>query len=754
MSDSSQHPQRDQDSGGRDPSPGMDASSPHESFTLDDELDQLFAHWLKQQDQRTPPGDEERNLDRERLTQLAAAAGLELSQAELAQLFDQLRELLETSSLVETMAGPTQLETTSEFGAPGSPGGQTQAFTAGKANLDDAATATHRLGPFGNYDLQEVLGQGGMGVVYRAFDRKLGRTVALKMIRSGVLARADDLRRFQSEAKSTARLQHPAIVQLFHVNEVDGQHFFTMELIEGEDLSKLIARESLGQEEAARYVRTVAEAIDHAHQCGIIHRDLKPANIIRTTQNEIKVTDFGLAKNLHADTELTATGVSVGTPAYMAPEQALGKDDSLGPQTDVYSLGAILFELLTGQRPFQGETCVDMILDVVHRDPPRPRTLNPQLDPRLEAICLKCLNKVPQARYESARELAADLDRFLADESVTARHEGPLSRSWNWLRNVPIIAALTRKRIAHPTLAHHLTQWVLIFSVLAAVAGWAWYFSTQDTERMPAQVKIATGLPKGLYLRFGRSLAQELEAAGFSAEAIPTEGSVENKRRLLSREVDVALLQSSAIDSDELAVVCPLYNDFVFVAVKRDRGIQSTGDLNGKTIVIGPPHSGMQLSSRHFISHLELEVQAVEGDFSKLPDQPSWDAAIVTTGTGNDALRELLSQPEVQLLTLRSEEIGRLLGPVFQAGVLPPGSLEVQRADGELVPQETVTTLTTTTFLVVRQSAAGPFVHQLLQTVYEESDLPKTFKLMSLAKIREWSVLPYHHTAREYFLNP
>jgi len=298
----------------------------------------------------------------------------------------------------------------------------------------------------GDYELLEEIARGGMGIIYKARQKSLGRIVAVKMLLFGEQSGKDLAQRFRAEAAAAASLQHPNIVAIHEVNAHEGQPFFVMDFIEGQSLAKLNAECEVRNAEwlrrAARYVKTIAEAIHYAHECGILHRDLKPSNVLIDPFDQPRVTDFGLAKRLHHDSELTLSGQVLGSPNYMPPEQAAAKRGLVGRRSDVYSLGAILYHLLTGRPPFVGETLTDTLQGVVSKEPVSPCLLNPSVPPDLETLCLKCLEKEPARRYQTAQSLAEDLDRFLRNEPIQARPVGPAEKLWRWCRRKPVVASL------------------------------------------------------------------------------------------------------------------------------------------------------------------------------------------------------------------------------------------------------------------------------------------------------------------------
>jgi serine/threonine protein kinase len=273
------------------------------------------------------------------------------------------------------------------------------------------------------YEILEELGRGGMGVVYKARQISLKRLVALKMIKGGSLADSEQVRRFRVEAEAVARLQHPHIVQIHDIGEYNGLPYFCLELMSGGSLLEKLQDGPLPLRTAAGLVEQLAQAMHYAHGQGVVHRDLKPANLLLAADGTVKITDFGLAKRLDEDLRLTHSEAILGTPLYMAPEQAWGKSKEVGPAADVYALGAILYELLTGRPPFQGETRQETYDLVRFENPVRPTYMRPEVPLALEVICLKCLAKKPHQRYDSAQALACDLRRFLADEPVQARPE-------------------------------------------------------------------------------------------------------------------------------------------------------------------------------------------------------------------------------------------------------------------------------------------------------------------------------------------
>jgi WD40 repeat protein len=310
--------------------------------------------------------------------------------------------------------------------------------TTPAAPRDEAGPAPLVLG----YEVLRELGRGGMGVVYQARQVALHRLVALKMILAGSHAGEAELARFRAEAEAVARLQHPHIVQIFEVGEQNGLPYFSLEFCPGGSLAAKLDGTPLPPDRATQLVQMLARAMHAAHQAGIVHRDLKPANVLLTADGTPKITDFGLAKKLDDAAGPTASGAVMGTPSYMAPEQAGGKSKQIGPAADVYALGAILYELLTGRPPFKAATSLDTILQVMSDEPVPPRRLQPKVPRDLETICLKCLEKEARKRYGSAQDLAEDLRRFHEGRPIVARPVGVVGRTWRWCRRNPLVATL------------------------------------------------------------------------------------------------------------------------------------------------------------------------------------------------------------------------------------------------------------------------------------------------------------------------
>ena len=311
------------------------------------------------------------------------------------------------------------------------------------------------LGELGDYELLEEIGRGGQGVVFRARQKSLNRTVALKVISLGQWASKAHLKRFRREAEAAASLDHPCIVPIYEVDERDGSCYFSMKFVEGGQLDEVTRREPMPIRRAVELIAKVARTVHYAHEHGILHRDIKPGNILLDAKGEPHLTDFGLARLVESESSVTHTLDILGTPSYMAPEQAVGNNTAVSNATDVYGIGAVLYQLLTGHPPFAGGATYETIRLLLDTEPRQPRLLNPKIDRDLSTICLKCLEKDPKRRYSSALALAEDLERWLKHEPILARHTGIIGRSRKWVRRNPSSALLAACLVA-----------------LAAAAGW------------------------------------------------------------------------------------------------------------------------------------------------------------------------------------------------------------------------------------------------------------------------------------------
>ncbi len=408
----------------------------------------------------------------------AVEAGQKLGKDALAARYPEfaaeLEEFFADKERFDQLAGQFQLAGSAGLGSPEAQGqpasgsGEEPTIDTGERSVPSPGTIVRY---FGDYELLEEIARGGMGVVFKARQVSLNRIVALKMILAGQLASKEDVARFHTEAEAAANLQHPGIVAIHEVGEHEGQHYFSMDYVEGTSLKELVRDNPLPAARAAQVVEKVAEAVAYAHSRGVIHRDLKPSNVLLQKEAEDrrpktegargpqspsdpslqptafslqpKVTDFGLAKRIEGDSSLTATGQVLGTPSYMPPEQAAGQLDQVKETADVYALGAILYELLTDRPPFKSDTPLDTLTQVRDNEPASPRLLNPKIPRDLETICLKAMAKEPSRRYATADALADDLRRYLNGEPIKARPVGKAERLWRWCRRNPLVATLT-----------------------------------------------------------------------------------------------------------------------------------------------------------------------------------------------------------------------------------------------------------------------------------------------------------------------
>ena len=368
---------------------------------------------------------------------------------------------------------------------------------------------------FGDYELLEEIARGGMGVVYKARQISLNRIVALKMILAGQLASEAEVQRFHAEAEAAANLDHPHIVPIYEVGLHDGQHYFSMKLLEGGSLDQQLPRYRGDPRAAARLLEAAARAVHHAHQRGLLHRDLKPANVLLDASGEPLVTDFGLARRVEGDAALTQSGAIVGTPSYMAPEQAAGTGQ-VTTAADVYALGAMLYELLTGRPPHVGANPLEVLVRLLDHDPALPRELNPRVDRGLEAICLKCLARRPAERYASAAALANDLEHWLEGEPLSLQSAALAIQVRSWLRQ--------NLRTAGRALAVGLTCGLLVGVLAWLSVNWSVSYLVTAYDRLPSVPRpwflLGPALPDWCLIAISAALLVLLGSMGFATAVV------------------------------------------------------------------------------------------------------------------------------------------------------------------------------------------------------------------------------------------
>lgn len=633
----------------------------------------------------------------------------------------------------------------------------------------------------GDYRLLKMLGRGGMGVVYLAEQKGLGRQVAVKMIRSGILASDAEVRRFAMEARAAAALEHPNIVSVFQSGYLDGHYYFSMEYVPGVDLAKLIQQAPLSPQIAARYVRDVARAIHHAHRRGVLHRDLKPANVLITPDDEVRVTDFGLAKQIDTDSSVTGSGAAIGTPNYMAPEQASGYSDRVRVQSDVYSLGALLFAAITGRAPFCGESVMQTLMQVIHHPAPALRSLAPDAPEDLETIVGKCLEKSPEDRYRTAAELADELDAFLDERPIKARPRPWRMRLWHWLQQVPLIAALIGRRVVEPSDQHRRFQHAILSLLVAIPLLMVTTLTVQHyvSQRMPAVVRIAGGLESGVYEDFSRALSRRLAAdSKVHADVLPSGGSLDNREQLLAGEVHLAPMQAGAMGNDKLCVVAPLFFEAVHVLVRDDLPITHIEQISGHPVAVGPAGSGSRLATEMVLHSLGLPPETTPRHVIAWPDllasspaprdatttgaDPLPQIAIICIGRRSRLVQSLLDGGSSAEATVDDSAVAargrwRLLpiGPAIQISlqhpILRPMTIESEDYPAANLPAEGIATVGTTAFLVTRWGAPDALVTAALEALYQPPlDVPG---LIPRELAGEWQGqgLGFHPAARRYF---
>ncbi len=713
--------------------------------------------------------------------------------AQFPELADQLRELMDAADMLGqiTTAGNGSADVDTRgigktlaeargadpiAGTEGAADGETVSMqiggggeSAGELNetLPVAARGVGDDGPtlpfdLGDYHLLRVLGRGGMGVVYLANQKALDRRVAVKMIRSGIFADEAEVRRFYTEAQSAARLRHPGIVAVHQFGRRAGHHFFSMEFIEGMDLQRVIQRATLDPEQAAQCVRDVAHAIHHAHEAGVLHRDLKPANVLIGADHQVHVTDFGLAKHMDADSSVTASGAAVGTPHYMAPEQATGHSDRATRQSDVYSLGAILFACLTGRPPIVADTVMQTLIQVAHQPAPSLRSIRRDAPADLDTIVAKCLEKDPAKRYATAEALANDLEAYLEGRPIMARPHARWLKAWHWLARVPVIAALAGRRVSHPSLSHRRFQTAMLALLLVAPLLITALFVDwiRQREAMPDRIRIGGGLAGGAYQDVAAALVSTLSARfPVDAEVIPSDGSVENRRKLLSREIDLAPLQASDIRGDQLCVVAPLFYEAVHVLTRESATtVGSIEDIAGLPVAVGPTGSGSRQAAEFIFASYSWDrdtVTRVVIPWGELKAADAPDVAIICGGLGSPLVSELLAGGQWRLVPIPNGiEIS------LQHPTLRPMTIQPQHYPGGSLSSGGVPTVGTTAFLSTRLRAPAELVTAVLEALYRDGQepgedpidaSPAIVGLIPRHRAAEWQGLAFHPAARRFF---
>ena len=691
--------------------------------------------------------------------------------AQFPDMADELKDLMEAADTIHQFTGTRAVDVSQpseELAVAVAPGADTvnAVLSDGGLSGDDPALTLPEANrpkgdpgprlPFdlGDYELLEVIGRGGMGVVYRATQRMLNRTVAVKMIRGGMLACENDVRRFYTEAQAAAGLHHPGIVPVYQFGHRAGHHFFSMALIEGTDLQRKINAEEISTENAARYVRDVARAIEHAHQRNVLHRDLKPANILIDDKERIHITDFGLAKDLGTDSSVTGSGAAVGTPNYMAPEQAGGHSDRATRQSDVYSIGAILFACITGRPPLVGDSVVDTLMQVVHEPAPAMRNFRGNVPSDLETVVAKCLEKQPKKRYKSAGALADDLDAYLEGRPISARPRGRVLKLWHWFCGVPLVGALVGRKVVRASPGHRRFQAAMLlfvallpFFFVASMIMWR-----RHNEAMPQRVVFAGGLEGGVYNNVSKTIADRLyQTGGVTTNVIGTGGSMDNRQRLIGREVHIAPMQASAISGDKLCVIAPLFYEAAHLLIRDPQLIPHSGPLeiellSGRRIAVGPTGSGSRRTADMILDSLNLSAQSTPRVVIPWPELKSDDApdvALICIGRGSHLVNELLTAKWTIVSIPKSIMIS------MQHPTLRPLTIDRSHyAIGE-IPNDGIATVGTTAFLATRRDAPSALVQATLDRLYAP---PEVFVgLIPRERAAEWQGLDFHRTARQYF---
>jgi len=498
-----------------------------------------------------------------------------------------------------------------------------------------------------------------------------------------------------------------------------------------------------------RYVRDVANAVDYAHSHGVVHRDLKPANVLIDTDDEVVLTDFGLSKQMGVEKGLTATGAALGTPSYMSPEQAAGKNEDQGVATDVYAMGAILFALLTGRPPFQADTVLQTLMQVIQRPAPNVRQLRSDVHGDLETIVSKCLEKSPALRYPTAKALADDLDRFYHGHPIQAKPPSLPRRVQFWLGGIPLIAALAGVRHVEPSASQRWAQRGLIallaMTLAAIVFGdslRSWYLNTT----VPSNITIASGAPGGMYFDFAGKLSDRMQTSSHKQPSVlSTGGSFENLRLLTENQAQIALIQESTIRTDQVAVVAPLFFEAVHVLVPKSSDIERIEQLAGKSIVMGAKDSGTRQAALRLFKHFDLtekDINIIDGDWTQATARTPDRVLIAVVKSNQSGMVSLLAEGQYRLLSVDLAPSLLMAEPMFRL-------YEIEAGAYQGLVDRPIKTLATTAMLVVPKDASSRLVEQCLEALYTEPPLTEDLISKDLAAV--WQGLPYHPAARRYF---
>ena len=640
-----------------------------------------------------------------------------------AQDASEVGELLEMVELIEEMAGPTVEEGDKD------PTWQDDDTLPGEDSVQSAELAFPLPFQIGDYELREQIGHGGMGIVFKAWQNSMAREVAVKMILAGRLASTEDRARFKIEAQAAGRLDHPNIVSIYSVHYVDGHDFYAMELVTGSSLNEFLEDDNRFESKtAARYVRDIANAIHTAHQRGLIHRDIKPHNVMVTEKDSIRILDFGLSKEMDDNSSLTGIGDAVGTPSYMAPEQVTKGSDT--PAADIYSIGALLYALLTGRPPFRGKTPLDTLLSAMGSEPVPVSELNSKVDKDLETICLKCLEKEPANRYDTAEELADDLDRYLNGEAISASRPSWLSGQVRKVRATKI----------------SLVTFVVSVVVLAILGFGLFVF---NESRKPLELKIASGEALGAYYDFGSKLAKAIEADWEQVQHVEndeTQGSSENVDLVRNSTTMLGLAQRDVLSTTGgVRVLAPLFEDVVCIVTPSST--KSLAELNQGHVSIGLEKSGMRISGRRIISFLkrqDINLREKLVPFHELGKDTDLVAAIVTSRLDNQRFELSFSNRDYVLHSIpKAKELAQS-DPMFSEHTIRPGDLKSWKLGAN------IQTVKTTTFLICHPRMADKVVRRVLQIIYVNSDLVSSGKLIAINKAK-LDGLTLHPEAQRFF---